>query len=91
MNMNDMVVISVDDHIVETGDLFTKHAPKAWHDKAPKLVPTDAGNDVWQYEDAVFPNFALNAVAGRPRDTRKFLPVGRRNDHGNPLAGDDAK
>ena len=75
MDMNDMVVISVDDHIVETGDLFTKHAPKAWHDKAPKLVRTDAGNDVWQYEDAVFPNFALNAVAGRPREELGFEPT----------------
>jgi predicted TIM-barrel fold metal-dependent hydrolase len=74
MNLNDMVIVSVDDHVVETGDLFIKHAPKVWHDKAPKLIRTADGADAWSYEGQIRPNFALNAVAGRPRDELGFEP-----------------
>ena len=38
MNKDDMVLISVDDHIVEPPDMFKNHLPKKYLDEAPRLV-----------------------------------------------------
>ena len=65
MQMEDMILVSVDDHVVEPPDLFKNHLPAKWMDAAPKNVHRD-GIDVWVYEDNVIPNIGLNAVAGRP-------------------------
>ena len=35
MNKDDMVLISVDDHIVEPPDMFKNHLPKKYLDEAP--------------------------------------------------------
>ncbi|MFZ4603937.1 MAG: amidohydrolase family protein [Caulobacterales bacterium] len=73
MNKNDMVIFSVDDHIVETGDIFDQHIPLKYKDLAPKCVENDDGF-TWQYQGKPSVNFALNAVAGRPRDELGFEP-----------------
>ena len=67
MNKEDMILISVDDHIVEPPDMFKNHLPKKYLDEAPRLVHNPDGSDTWQFRDVVIPNVALNAVAGRPR------------------------
>ncbi|MET0985391.1 MAG: amidohydrolase family protein [Steroidobacteraceae bacterium] len=74
MKLEDMIIISVDDHIVEPPDLFERFVPAKWRDKAPRIRKTKEGADVWQYEKFVYPNFALNAVAGRPREELGFEP-----------------
>ena len=38
MNKEDMILISVDDHIVEPPDMFKNHLPKKYVDDAPRLV-----------------------------------------------------
>jgi hypothetical protein len=38
MNKDDMILISVDDHIVEPPDMFKNHLPKKYMDEAPRLV-----------------------------------------------------
>ena len=38
MDKNDMILISVDDHIVEPPDMFDNHLPKKYVDDAPRLV-----------------------------------------------------
>ncbi len=65
MNKDDMILISVDDHIVEPPDMFKNHLPKKYADEAPRLVHNPDGSDTWQFRDIVIPNVALNAV-GRP-------------------------
>lgn len=69
MLTNDLILISVDDHVVEPPDLFEKHLPAAYRnrDDVPRIKRTDAGDDVWLYDGRAFPNIGLNAVAGRPR------------------------
>ena len=66
MNVEDMILVSVDDHIVEPPNMFDNHVPAKWRDRAPKSVHKSEGNDVWVFEGNEIPNIGLNAVAGRP-------------------------
>ena len=67
MNLDDLILISIDDHVVEPPTLFDAHIPEKYRDQAPKVVHTSDGDDVWVYNDTVIPNIGLNAVAGKPR------------------------
>lgn len=75
MDMNDMILGSVDDHLCEPPQMFDAHLPKKWADEAPKLIRTDEGNDVWTLNNAVIPNVALNAVTDRPREEYGIEPT----------------
>ncbi|MGE0387547.1 MAG: amidohydrolase family protein [Gammaproteobacteria bacterium] len=74
MRMEDMIIVSVDDHIVEPPDLFDEVCPAKFRDRAPKLVRNERGEDVWVFEGMPTVNFALNAVAGRRREELGFEP-----------------
>src|SRR5215510_3946037 len=63
-----MIFISVDDHVVEPPDVFDGRLPQQYADRAPRVVRTETGNDVWTFEGGAIPNIGLNAVAGRPRE-----------------------
>ena len=76
MNKEDMILISVDDHIVEPPDMFKNHLQKKYLDEAPRLVHNPDGSDTWQFRDVVIPNVALNAVAGRPKEEYGLEPQG---------------
>ncbi len=68
-------IISVDDHLIEPAHLFTGRVPAALADRAPRVVETDAGQQVWVYEDRTYPNVGLNAVVGRPRESWSMDPA----------------
>jgi predicted TIM-barrel fold metal-dependent hydrolase len=70
----DLILISVDDHIIEPPDLFAGHLPAKYLDRAPKLVRNDAGDDVWVFGPIVMETAALNAVAGRPKEEYGMEP-----------------
>jgi len=74
LRADDLVLISVDDHIIEPPDLFAEHLPAKYQDRAPKLVRNDEGNDVWVFGQVVMETAALNAVAGRPKDEYGMEP-----------------
>jgi predicted TIM-barrel fold metal-dependent hydrolase len=66
MQMNDMVMISVDDHISEPPEMFKNNLPKGPAlDSAPVFMTTDKGTNYWQYQDIKLPSVGLNAVVGR--------------------------
>ena len=67
MRVEDMVFISVDDHVVEPPDMFDGRLPAKYADQAPRVERNERGDDVWTFNGAVIPNIGLNAVAGRPR------------------------
>ena len=76
MDINDLVLVSVDDHVVEPPELFTNHVSKADLERAPKVVhKDDIEADVWTFEGAEIPNVGLNAVAGRPPEEYGFEPT----------------
>jgi predicted TIM-barrel fold metal-dependent hydrolase len=66
MTMNDMVIISVDDHISEPGDMFDRHLSGAALSTAPKFRTAADGTNYWEYQGIRQPTVGLNAVAGRP-------------------------
>src|SRR3984957_11188615 len=65
MNMNDMMVISVDDHVSEPPDMFDKHLSGDALASAPKMRTTAAGTNYWEYQGMKMPQVGLNAVVGR--------------------------
>jgi predicted TIM-barrel fold metal-dependent hydrolase len=70
MNLEDMILISVDDHVVEPpslGDFFRENLPAKFRDRAPKAIRHDDGTDAWLIEGQEIATFGLNAVQGRPR------------------------
>jgi predicted TIM-barrel fold metal-dependent hydrolase len=75
MRANDMILVSVDDHLVEPPDLFEGHLPARYVDQAPKVVRTEIGDDVWTFNGATIPNIGLNAVAGRPKEEYGIEPT----------------
>lgn len=68
MKADDMILVSVDDHLVEPPDLFKGRLPAKFEELAPKVVKNDDGADVWTFNGSVIPNIGLNAVAGRPKE-----------------------
>jgi predicted TIM-barrel fold metal-dependent hydrolase len=64
MRLDEMILVSVDDHVVEPPDMFEQHLAPEWKARAPRVV--QKGNaDVWVFEGAPIPNIGLNAVVGR--------------------------
>lgn len=61
-------IISVDDHLIEPPDLFEGRVRSGLADRAPRIVTSDDGTQMWEYEGNRYPNIGLNAVVGRPRD-----------------------
>ncbi len=68
-------VISADDHIVEPPDTFTGRVPARFTDRAPRIVETPDGRQVWLYDGQELPNVGFNAVVGRPVEEYGFEPV----------------
>src|ERR1700694_5161152 len=75
VEIDDMVLVSVDDHVVEPADMFDRHLPRKWREMAPHVVRKQDGTDVWLYEDKEIPNIGLNAVAGRPPEEYGMEPT----------------
>src|SRR3954468_16417258 len=75
MNIDELVLVSVDDHVVEPPDMFERHLASKWADVAPRIVHKDDGTDVWAYEGKEIPNIGLNAVAGRPPEEYGMEPT----------------
>jgi predicted TIM-barrel fold metal-dependent hydrolase len=72
MNIEDMIVISVDDHLVEPpslGDYFADHVPARYRERVPRVVRHPDGTDAWAIEGREISTFGLNAVQGRRKET----------------------
>jgi len=65
MRTDDMILISIDDHVVEPPTVFDNHLDARWKDRAPKQEKLAGGADVWVFEGRKLPNIGLNAVVGR--------------------------
>jgi predicted TIM-barrel fold metal-dependent hydrolase len=74
MQLDDMILVSVDDHVVEPPNAFVDHFPSHLKARAPRVESRD-GRDVWVFEGQVFPTFGLNAVVGRPKDEYGMEPL----------------
>jgi predicted TIM-barrel fold metal-dependent hydrolase len=75
MQTDDLILVSVDDHVVEPPDLFDGHLPDRFKEHAPRVVQKDDGTEVWVYDGNEVPNIGLNAVSGRPPEEYGIEPT----------------
>jgi predicted TIM-barrel fold metal-dependent hydrolase len=75
VNIDDLILVSVDDHVVEPKDMFDGHIPDRYKDRAPHVITKDDGTDTWVFEGQESTNVGLNAVAGRPPDEYGIEPT----------------
>jgi predicted TIM-barrel fold metal-dependent hydrolase len=68
-------IISVDDHLIEPADLFEGRMPQHLQEHAPKVVTFENGRETWVYEDNLYPQVGLNAVAGRAKEEWSMEPA----------------
>jgi predicted TIM-barrel fold metal-dependent hydrolase len=71
----EMIMISVDDHLVEPPHLFHDRLPAKYQALAPRVERLPNGSDVWVFNDNQIPNIGLNAVAGRPKEEYGIEPT----------------
>jgi hypothetical protein len=74
MRTEDLILVSVDDHVVEPPGMFDGRLPSRYQDKAPQLIHREDGTDFWHYNGSEIPNVGLNAVVGRPPDEYGIEP-----------------
>ena len=75
VKIEDLIIISVDDHIIEPSGMFDRHVPASLKEKAPKLHTLEDGSNVWMFEGRRVINVGLNAVVGRPRSEYGMEPT----------------
>lgn len=68
-------IISVDDHLVEPRDLFGGRMPAHLAEAAPKVITNERDQELWLYEDKLYPQIGLNAISGRPKDQWNTEPA----------------
>jgi predicted TIM-barrel fold metal-dependent hydrolase len=71
---DDLILISVDDHIAEPAGMFDAHVPDRYRDQAPRVVTDERGFQQWWYGDRKGRNLGLNAVAGKPAEMFNVNP-----------------
>lgn len=82
MNSDDLVLVSVDDHICEPADMFDAHVPPRYRTFAPRVVDEPDGSQQWYYGAIRGRNLGLNAVAGKPPELFNVNPT--RYEHMRP-------
>ena len=75
MDADDLIMVSVDDHLVEPPNLFEGRLPAKFREQAPSVKRLPDGSDVWVFNGQTIPNIGLNAVAGRPREEYGIEPT----------------
>jgi predicted TIM-barrel fold metal-dependent hydrolase len=87
-----MHMISVDDHVIEHPTVWTDRLPAKYRDVAPRVLTAEeelrahhaifgeivvhAGEQTWMFEDRLYPQLALNAVAGKdPKEWQDREPT----------------
>ena len=75
MKTEDLILISVDDHVVEPPEMFDNHmSKKELETIAPRLIEEN-GKNFWIYEGQKIGNMGLNAVVGRPKEEYGMEPL----------------
>jgi predicted TIM-barrel fold metal-dependent hydrolase len=59
-------IVSVDDHVIEPGNVWMDRLPKKYKDVGPRIITESDGQEYWVYEDTKQVTGGLGATAGRP-------------------------
>jgi predicted TIM-barrel fold metal-dependent hydrolase len=68
-------LISVDDHLMEPPDTFEGRLPRELADRAPRVVETEEGHQVWSIGGRPYFQVGFMCVAGRPREDHRVEPA----------------
>ncbi|MCP4005593.1 MAG: amidohydrolase [bacterium] len=68
-------LISADDHLLEPPDTFEGRLPRALQERAPRVVETEEGHQVWEFDGTPYFQVGFMCVAGRPREDHRFEPA----------------
>ena len=75
MKMEDMVIISSDDHVCEPPNMFDNVLSGSLLASAPKNLSDKNGNSYWLYQGNMRGLIGLNAVVGRPYEEYGMEPT----------------
>jgi len=50
MDSDDLILVSVDDHVVEPPDMFEGHLPARYRGQSPTVITKDDGTESWVFE-----------------------------------------
>jgi predicted TIM-barrel fold metal-dependent hydrolase len=68
MRMDDLILVSIDDHMIEPPDMYRNHVPARWLDEAPRVERNEQGLDQWVFGgERTTTHFGLAATVGWPR------------------------
>jgi predicted TIM-barrel fold metal-dependent hydrolase len=76
VNIDDLILVSIDDHVVEPPNMFDGRIPSKWADLAPRLVTDEQGIDRWMYRGKQTGVVGLNAVVSWPPEEWGLDPTG---------------
>ena len=83
MNLEDMILVSVDDHVIEPGDMFEGRLPAKYQDKAPKLDPPRRRDRLLALRRATrSPTSGSTRWSGRPPEEYGIEPTSPRRHAG---------
>jgi predicted TIM-barrel fold metal-dependent hydrolase len=75
MQMDDMILVSIDDHFIEPPDMFENHVPAKYKDLVPKVVRNENGVDEWVFQGTKTSTpFGMAATVGWPKSEWGFNP-----------------
>lgn len=75
MNKDELILVSVDEHVVEPPDVFENHLEAKYQEYAPKLKERADGTLAWYFYEHEITNVGLNEVAGRSREEYGIEPT----------------
>jgi predicted TIM-barrel fold metal-dependent hydrolase len=75
MQVDDMILISTDDHVIEPPGMFEGRVPAKYVDQAPRSIRKQDGSDVWCFDAKEQPTIALNAVVGKTPEEYGWEPT----------------
>jgi predicted TIM-barrel fold metal-dependent hydrolase len=76
VRVEDMTLVSIDDHVVEPADLFVRHLPEKYLADAPKVVHQADGTDRWIFQGKEIGTPGLQAIVTWPPEQWTEDPVG---------------
>ena len=75
MELDELILVSVDDHVVEPPEMFAGRLPAKFADQFPVVTRRDDGTEIWRFDGKEATNIGLNAVAGRPVEEYGIEPT----------------
>ena len=74
MKLDDLILVSIDDHVIEPPDMFERHMPERLRGKAPHVEHVD-GVDRWFFQGLECGPLGIGAVATWPKHEWDMDPV----------------